>query len=79
MAQSLLEFPSLALHYMGLVKVVRKKFVLNNEIIIMMMTMIIILNNMHVERCQRLYRVDKVVQNTLEWPLCVFTPDEQIS
>ena len=45
----------------------------------MMMMMIIILNNMHVERCQRLYRVDKVVQNTLEWPLCVFTPDEQIS
>ena len=72
----------MALHYMGLVKVVRKKFVLNNEIIIMMMMMmmmIIILNNMHVERCQRLYRVDKVVQNTLEWPLCVFTPDEQIS
>jgi len=34
---------------------------------------------MHVQRCQRLYRVDKVVENTLEWPLCVFTPDKQIS
>lgn len=37
-----------------------------------MMMMIIILNNMHVERCQRLYRVDKVVQNTLEWQTSKF-------